>query len=264
MTEADEVPVARESAGGRLEGSEEQWPEHSPSAMSLDEPAATVREVAPEEAGQTNLGAMGSRGQTKPTAPASEPVPGRVRPTKPVVGTAPGAVRPTEPAEWTAREEPGAAPGEVREPVETPPGPHPVQLVRDVMSPSPRTLPAASSLQEAARFMRDHDIGPVIVVNDDGGLRGIVTDRDIVVRAVAEGREPTTTRLAEICSEELVVVGPDDDAEAAIRFMRERAVRRLPVVEGERPVGIVAIGDLAVTRDPGSALAEISAAPPNR
>lgn len=253
----------RESAAGGLEASEEQWPEPSPSAQSLGEPTATAREIAPEGAGQTDLGAMGARGQTKATAPASEPVPGRTRPTQPVVGTAPGAVLPTEPTEWTAREESRTAPTEARERVGTPPGPRPASRVRDVMSPSPCTLPPASSLQEAARLMRDHDIGPVIVVNADGSLRGIVTDRDIVVRAVAEGREPTTT-LAEICSEELAVVSPDDDAEAAIRLMRERAVRRLPVVEDERPVGIVAIGDLAVTRDPGSTLAEISAAPPNR
>lgn len=109
MAEADEAAGPRESAPGGLDASEEQEPEHSPSAKSLGEPVATVREVAPDEVGQTQLGAMGSRGQTKPTAPASEPVPGRTRPTEPVVGTTPGEVRPTEPAEWTAREEPGAA-----------------------------------------------------------------------------------------------------------------------------------------------------------
>ncbi len=133
------------------------------------------------------------------------------------------------------------------------------------MSHSPRTLPAASSIREAARLMRDHDMGPVIVVNDDGSLRGIVTDRDIVVRAVAEGRDPSATRLAEICSEEeLVAVRPDDDADDAVRLMRERAIRRLPVVENNRPVGVVAIGDLAAVHDPDSALGEISQAPPNR
>lgn len=109
MAEADEAAVPRESAPGGLDVGEEQGPERSPSAKSLGEPVATAREVAPEEAGQKHLGAMGSRGQTRPTAPASKPVPGRTRPTEPVVETAPGEVRPTEPEEWTAREEPGAA-----------------------------------------------------------------------------------------------------------------------------------------------------------
>ncbi len=109
MAEVDEAAVPRESAPSGPEATEEQGPEHSPSAKRLREPVATAREIAPEEAGQTQLGAMGSRGQTKPTAPASEPVPGRTRPTEPVVGTAPGEVRPTEPAEWTAGEEPGPA-----------------------------------------------------------------------------------------------------------------------------------------------------------
>lgn len=116
MTEADEVPVGRESTPDGLEAGEEREPEHSPSAKNLDEPVATVLEVAPEEAGQTHLGGMGSRGQTKPTAPASEAVPGRTRPSEPVIGTAPGAVRPTEPAEWTEREEPVTAP--TREPAD--------------------------------------------------------------------------------------------------------------------------------------------------
>lgn len=125
--EADEVPADRESGPGGLE---EQGPEPSPSAQSLREPAATTRKIVAEQAGQTNLGAMGARGQTKPTAPASEPVPGRTRPTEPVVGTAPGAVCPTEPGEWTAREEPGAALREAQQRMETP-APRPTQRIRE-------------------------------------------------------------------------------------------------------------------------------------
>lgn len=136
------------------------------------------------------------------------------------------------------------------------------QLVRDVMTPNPLTLDATSSIQDAARAMREKDIGNIIVMND-GALTGIVTDRDITVRAVADGRDPSSTKLADICSGDLVCVTPQDNAVDAVDLMREKAVRRLPVVDGKRPVGVVSIGDLAVERDPTSALADISAAPGN-
>jgi CBS domain-containing protein len=137
------------------------------------------------------------------------------------------------------------------------------QSIREVMTANPVSLMAASSVAEAARAMRDAHIGDVIVL-DNGRICGIVTDRDIVVRAVAEGRDPSTTKLASICSEELTTLSPTDNVEDAIYLMREKAIRRLPVVEGGKPVGIVSIGDLALERDPHSALGHISAAPPNR
>ena len=136
------------------------------------------------------------------------------------------------------------------------------QKVRDVMTQNPVTMPRTAAVTEAAKRMRDEDIGDVIVMND-GDMCGLVTDRDIVVRAVAEGADPQFTKLGEICSGDVVTVGPDDSIEAAVRVMRERAVRRVPVVEGNRPVGIVSIGDLAIERDEGSALADISAAESN-
>jgi CBS domain-containing protein len=136
------------------------------------------------------------------------------------------------------------------------------QSVREVMTPNPTAFPANATVGEAARAMRDLDIGDVVVL-DDGEICGIVTDRDIVIRAVADGREPADVRLGEICSRELTTLAPTDDTGDAALRMRERAVRRLPVVEGGRPIGIVSIGDLAVERDPESALADISAAPPN-
>jgi CBS domain-containing protein len=136
------------------------------------------------------------------------------------------------------------------------------QSVREVMTPNPTAFPATATVGEAARAMRDMDIGDVMVM-DDRQICGIVTDRDIVVRAVAEGREPSEVKLSEICSRELTTLAPTDDTADAARLMRERAVRRLPVVENGQPVGIVSIGDLAVERDPESALADISAAPPN-
>jgi len=130
------------------------------------------------------------------------------------------------------------------------------------MTPNPTAFPATATVGEAARAMRDLDIGDVIVL-DNEQICGIVTDRDIVVRAVADGREPAEVKLGDICSHEITTLAPTDEiAEAAIR-MRERAIRRLPVVEHGRPIGVVSIGDLAAERDPGSALADISAAPPN-
>jgi CBS domain-containing protein len=137
------------------------------------------------------------------------------------------------------------------------------QNIRDVMTVNPISMQAASSVAEAARIMRDSNIGDVIVL-DNGRICGIVTDRDIVVRSVAEGRDPVTTKLADICSQELTTLSPTENVEDAVLLMREKAIRRLPVVEGGKPVGIVSIGDLATSLDPHSALGHISAAPPNR
>jgi CBS domain-containing protein len=137
------------------------------------------------------------------------------------------------------------------------------QNIRSVMNTNPVTLPARSSVAEAASAMRDANIGDVIVL-EDGRICGILTDRDIVVRAVAEGRDLVSTKVADICSQEITTLSPTDNVEDAVRLMRDKAIRRLPVVEGDKPVGIVSIGDLAVSQDPRSALGHISAAPPNR
>jgi CBS domain-containing protein len=123
-------------------------------------------------------------------------------------------------------------------------------------------LPGTASVHEAAQAMRDADIGDVIVIENQR-VCGIVTDRDIVVRTVAEARDPATTTLADICSHPLLIVSPTDSVEKAVRLMGTYALRRVPVVEAGQPVGIVSLGDLAVERDPGSALGDISAAPPN-
>lgn len=133
----------------------------------------------------------------------------------------------------------------------------------DIMTPNPTTVRTSSTLVEAADAMRQQDIGDVLVVGDDGGLRGIVTDRDIVVRAIAEGRDPSSTRVEEVCSGDVTTCSPDSDVDEAVQLMRDNAIRRLPVVDGKRLVGVVAIGDLAIEEDPRSALADISAAPPN-
>ncbi len=133
--------------------------------------------------------------------------------------------------------------------------------IKDAMTTKPASLPASSSVADAAQQMRDLDIGDVLVVQG-GMLAGIVTDRDLVVRAIAEGRDATST-LGDVVSPEVVCIAPTDSADDAIRLMRERALRRVPVVENGRPVGIVSLGDLAGERDPRSLLGEISTAPPN-
>lgn len=137
------------------------------------------------------------------------------------------------------------------------------QTVREVMHPDPVTLEASSSALDASRKMRDSDIGNVIVT-ENGKLRGIVTDRDLVVRCMANGDDPTQTRLGSLCTDDLVTLTPEASASDAVKLMRERAIRRIPVVEANRAVGVVSIGDLAQQRDPTSALSDISAAPPSQ
>jgi CBS domain-containing protein len=137
-----------------------------------------------------------------------------------------------------------------------------IQRIRDVMTSDPTTLPEDATAADAARKMRDEDIGDVLVVRE-GELTAIVTDRDIAVRVVAQDRSPAETHLSEISSENLARLSPDDAVADAVRIMREEALRRIPVVEGGRPVGVVSIGDLAVKRDTDSALADISASEPN-
>jgi CBS domain-containing protein len=134
--------------------------------------------------------------------------------------------------------------------------------VREVMTENPVCLAADTPLIDAARKMRDEDIGNVLVMKD-GKLCGIVTDRDITVRATAEGKDVRQARLGDICSEQLVTIPSDHPISEAVTVMRSHALRRLPVVDGDRPVGIVSIGDLAVERDSKSVLASISAAEPN-
>jgi CBS domain-containing protein len=134
--------------------------------------------------------------------------------------------------------------------------------MRELMTPNPVALPGTVSVHEAARAMRAADIGDVIII-EHHQVCGIVTDRNIVVRTLAEGRDPATTTLADLCSHPLVTVTPTDRIEQAVQLMRSKAIRRLPVVDGGQPVGMVSLGDLAVERDPDAALGDISAAPPN-
>ena len=136
------------------------------------------------------------------------------------------------------------------------------RTVKDVMTTDVVACDASTSLADAARLMRDRDIGDVLV-EDGGQLRGIVTDRDIVVRCLAEGGDMSRATLANACSADLATADPEMTLDEAAQIMRDRAVRRLPVVRDGRAVGIVSIGDLAIERDPDSALADISSAEPN-
>jgi CBS domain-containing protein len=136
------------------------------------------------------------------------------------------------------------------------------QKVRDVMTTAPVALHPSQPLTEVGKVMREQGVGSVLVT-ENGQLKGLVTDRDIVVRAVADGRDPETTTVAEVCNPDLVAAAPDDDADTAVRRMREHGVRRIPVVEEGRAVGILSLGDMSIERDERSALADISAHAPN-
>jgi CBS domain-containing protein len=116
--------------------------------------------------------------------------------------------------------------------------------IKEVMTRDVRACEPNATVAEAAKVMAKEDVGPVPIV-EDGRLVGIVTDRDIVVHVVAEGRDPNATTVREIASTELVTVAPDDDLDEALNLLARRQVRRLPVVEGDRLVGIVAQADIA-------------------
>ena len=135
--------------------------------------------------------------------------------------------------------------------------------VRELMSEQPITLTNSTPTIEAARRMRAANVGAVII-EENGRPCGIVTDRDIAVRAVADGLDVQQTPVSEISSKELTTVSPDDDLDRAIQVMRDKAIRRVLVVDSQdRAVGILSLGDLALERDSRSVLGQISAAPPN-
>jgi signal-transduction protein with cAMP-binding, CBS, and nucleotidyltransferase domain len=120
--------------------------------------------------------------------------------------------------------------------------------VRDLMTPGPIGVDYYQSIGDAARTMRDWGVGAVLVVHEQG-LRGLVTDRDLVVRAVAESKGPDEP-VGPLSSGDLVGVDADDDAAVAARLMRDNAVRRLPVIEDGQVAGVVSLGDLALEHLP--------------
>lgn len=133
--------------------------------------------------------------------------------------------------------------------------------VRERMTIDPVLCDSNVTLTDVAQRMRDEDIGNVLV--KAGGTFGIVTDRDIVVRAIAEGVAPESATVGDVMTADLSTVAPTDDLDDVIATMRDDDIRRVAVCEDGQPVGILSLGDLAVMRDERSVLADISAAEPN-
>jgi len=138
---------------------------------------------------------------------------------------------------------------------------HHDRKIRDVMTPNPRTIEPSTTVQEAAKLMRDEDVGPIPIV-ENGSVSGIVTDRDIVLNVVAEGIDPSSTPVSQIASRDLITVDPEQTLDEAFRLMGQHQVRRLPVCEEDgKLVGIVAQADIALQSDDartGEVVEEIS------
>jgi CBS domain-containing protein len=112
------------------------------------------------------------------------------------------------------------------------------------MTENPSTCEASTPVVEAAKVMAREDVGPIPVV-EGGRLTGVVTDRDLVVRVLAEGRDPQSTTVGEIATGDVVTISPDASLDEALKLLASNKVRRLPVVEGDRLVGILAQADVA-------------------
>jgi CBS domain-containing protein len=133
--------------------------------------------------------------------------------------------------------------------------------IRDLVKGDPVTVEASATVQDAAKLMADKDIGNVLIV-ERGEVKGIVTDRDIVVRVLAKG-DGADASVREAASTDVQTIAPDASIDDAIQQMEQANVRRLPVAEDGKPVGVISLGDLAQAKDKDSALADISAASPN-
>ena len=138
--------------------------------------------------------------------------------------------------------------------------------IKDVMTRGVEVVRPDASLKDAALKMKTLDVGPLPVVDGDR-LVGFVTDRDIVIRGTAEGRDPATTRVREVMTDEVHLCYEDDDVTKAVRLMEAHNIRRVPVLDREqRLVGILSLGDLANERsgEAGEVLADVSKAAPQR
>ncbi|PPG87446.1 CBS domain-containing protein [Rathayibacter sp. AY1F3] len=129
------------------------------------------------------------------------------------------------------------------------------------MTPGAECVGEDDTLDAAARTMRDLDVGALPICGSDKRLKGVVTDRDIVVKVIAEGRDPSSVTAGSLAGGEVVTIGADDDASEALDTMRRHRVRRLPVIDGHDLVGMIAQADLAKAVDAaevGEAVADIS------
>jgi CBS domain-containing protein len=135
------------------------------------------------------------------------------------------------------------------------------QNIREIMTADPSTIEPDQSVVEAAKIMKQEDAG-VVPVTENGRLTGMVTDRDIAIRVVAEGKDPRSIAVREVASQNLVTIDPEQDLDEALRLMAQHKVRRLPVVEEDgRLVGVVAQADVARKGDDkktGQVVEEIS------
>ena len=118
-------------------------------------------------------------------------------------------------------------------------------VARDLMTPDPTCVKEGQTLTEAARMLRDLDVGSMPICGDDNRLKGMLTDRDIVVKCIAAGGDPNTVTAGELAEGKPVTIGADDDIREALRMMQEHQVRRLPVIDGHDLVGIIAQADVA-------------------
>jgi CBS domain-containing protein len=116
---------------------------------------------------------------------------------------------------------------------------------RDIMSGDAECAAVSDTLVDAARKMRDLDVGALPICGDDNRLQGMITDRDIVVRCIADGADPSSVTVSELADGKPVTIGADDSVEEALRTMAQHGVRRLPVIDGHELVGVVSQADVA-------------------
>lgn len=141
------------------------------------------------------------------------------------------------------------------------------QTARDIMTKDPRIMKVGDSANDIARVLADENIGAVIICNDEQRLQGMVTDRDLAVEVLAKGKDPKSCTASDLVDgREVVTIGADDSIDEAIDTMKSHAVRRLPVIDGDKVIGIVAQADIAkVASDQqvGRLVETISEAPDN-
>jgi CBS domain-containing protein len=121
---------------------------------------------------------------------------------------------------------------------------------RDIMTPECKCVGENDSIVDAAKQLADLDVGSMPICGEDNRLKGMLTDRDIVVKVIAEGKDPSSTKAGELATQgEVVTIGADDSIDEALRTMTEHKVRRLPVIDGHDCVGIISQADIATNID---------------
>jgi len=134
-------------------------------------------------------------------------------------------------------------------------------VARDIMTPAPRCIGENDTLVDAARLLKSIDVGALPICGEDQRLKGMLTDRDIVVKCLAEGGDPATTTAGQLAQGKPITIGADDDVREALETMRRHQVRRLPVIDGHDLVGIISQADVALSLAPddtGDTVADIS------